>query len=270
MCSDAISNPTSNAPPRCFVVDRLNVEVHPDRRSLGRAAARAAAAYLRGVIASQGSARVVFACAPSQDEFLAALADPTVSGVKIDWSRLMAFHMDEYVGLGADHPQCFRQYLKSHLLARVPVGGAHLIPAEEADLPEVCRAYAERLAEAPIDLVCLGVGENGHIAFNDPPVADFSDPVLVKVVELDEACRRQQVNDGCFPSLAQVPRRAFTITVPVFIRARRLSIHVPGRRKSAAVRSMLRDPISTACPATILRAHPSARLFLDPESASAL
>lgn len=270
MSTDPALNPTHPTPLRSFTADRLAVEVHGDRRCLGRAAARAAAAYLREVLSSRGLARVVFACAPSQDEFLAALVDPASSGVGIDWRRVVAFHMDEYVGLGAGHPQGFRRYLDSHLLARVPVGAAHLIPAEDADPAAICRAYGERLAEAPIDLICLGVGENGHIAFNDPPAADPRDPALVKVVDLDAACRRQQVNDGCFPSLAHVPRRAYTITVPVFVRARRLSIHVPGRRKAAAVRSMLRGPISPACPASILRTHPDAVLFLDPESSSAL
>jgi len=256
--------------PQYFVVDRLAVEIHPDRRAMGRAAARAVAAYLRDVIASQGSARVIFACAPSQDEFLAALADPAECGVGLDWSRVEAFHMDDYVGLAGDHPQSFRQYLWRHLLSRVPVGQFHPLPAEQSDAAAVSRRYSELLSGGPIDLICLGVGENGHIAFNDPGVADFDDPALVKVVELDAACRTQQVNDGCFPTLDDVPRRAFTVTVPVFRRARRLSIHVPGQHKSAAVRSALRDRISPDCPATILRTHPAACLYLDPESAKFL
>jgi len=269
MSADSAHDPAPPRPLRRFAADRLAVEVHGDRRSLGRAAAWAAAAWLRAVIASQGSARVVFACAPSQDEFLAALADPAAVGGAIDWGRMVAFHMDEYIGLGDRHPRGFRQYLRAHLLERAPVGVFHPIPAEAPDSAAVCRAYAARLAEGPIDLICLGVGENGHIAFNDPSAADFDDPERVKVVELDAACRQQQVNDGCFPSLAQVPRRAITVTVPVFMSARRLSIQVPGRRKAAAVRSMLRGPIGPGCPASILRLHPDARLFLDAESSPA-
>jgi glucosamine-6-phosphate deaminase len=254
---------------RHFVVDRLRVEIHPDRRALGRAAACAGADHLRGVIADQGEARVIFSCAPSQDEFLAALADPTVCG-PIDWSRVTAFHMDDYVGLPGDHPQSFRTYLRRHLLERVPIGRFHPLRAEEPDSAAVCRQYAALLAERPIDIIFLGIGENGHIAFNDPPIADFDDPVLVKVAELDLDCRRQQVNDGCFPSLEDVPPRAFTLTVPAFRRARLLSAHVPGPRKAPAVHAALQGPIATACPASILRLHPRATLFLDPDSARLL
>ena len=256
----------SASSPHYFVVDRLAIEVHPNRAAMGRVAGQAAAAYLRGLIAAQGRARVIFACAPSQDEFLAAL----VACEGVDWTRVVAFHMDDYVGLGGDHPQSFRRYLREHLLSRVKLGAFHPLPAEESDSAAVCRRYGALLAEAPIDLICLGIGENGHIAFNDPPVANFADPAWVKVAELDTACRQQQVNDGCFPSLAEVPRRALTLTIPVFRAARRLSIHVPGPRKAAAVRAALRGPIETACPASILRLHPDALLYLDVDSAARL
>jgi glucosamine-6-phosphate deaminase len=252
------------------VADRLAVEVHPDRGSLGRAAARAAAGYLQGVVSRQGEARVVFACAPSQDEFLAALVDPAACGAAVDWSRITAFHMDDYVGLAESHPQSFRNYLRRHLLSRVPIGRFHPLAAEQSDLAGVCAAYSARLSEKPIDLICMGIGENGHIAFNDPAVADFDDPALVKEVELDGACRQQQVNDGCFPALADVPRHALTLTIPVFRRARRLSVHVPGPRKAAAVRAALRDPIGTDCPASILRVHPRATLYVDTAAAGLL
>ncbi len=255
---------------RLFCRDRLAVEVHPDRARLGLVAARAVAVILQDAIAEHGEARVIFACAPSQDEFLAALTNPSHCGVAVDWSRVTAFHMDDYVGLPASHPQSFRHYLKSHLLDRVPVGTFHPLRAEEADLDAVCAAYTARLSEKPIDLICLGIGENGHIAFNDPPVADFDDPELVKPVVLDDACRRQQVNDGCFPTFDAVPARALTLTVPVFRRARRLSVQVPGPRKAAAVRATLNDPIAPACPATILRIHPAATLYLDADSAAAV
>jgi glucosamine-6-phosphate deaminase len=251
------------------VVDRLAVEVHADRAAAGRAAARAVSAYLRDVVARRGEARVIFACAPSQDEFLAALIDPSTCGIAVPWPQVTAFHMDDYVGIRSDQPQSFRHYLQSHLLKHVPMGRFHPLPAERPDLRAVCADYSNLLAEKPIDLICMGIGENGHIAFNDPPV-DFDDSALVKVVELDEACRNQQVADGCFPTFAAVPRQALTLTVPVFRQARRLSVHVPGPRKAAAVRATLRDPISRLCPASILRTHPWATLYLDvPAAASA-
>lgn len=257
-------------PPRLLRADRLAVEIHPDRAALGRAAGQAVAAHLRALLAKQGGARVIFACAPSQDEFLAALIAASRSAeLGFDWSRVTAFHMDDYVGFAADHPQSFRRYLRAHLLDHVAVGAFHPLSAERP--PAVaCAAYAALLAAAPIDLICLGIGENGHLAFNDPPVADFDDPALVKVVALDEACRRQQVNDGCFPALPDVPTQALTLTLPVFRDAHRLSVHVPGPRKAAAVRATLRDPRSTACPATLLRDHPDATLYVDEAAAAGL
>ena len=257
-------------PPRLLRADRLAVEIHPDRAALGRAAGQAVAAHLRALLAKQGGARVIFACAPSQDEFLAALIAASRSAeLGFDWSRVTAFHMDDYVGFAADHPQSFRRYLRAHLLDHVAVGAFHPLPAERP--PAVaCAAYAALLAAAPIDLICLGIGENGHLAFNDPPVADFDDPARVKIVALDEACRRQQVNDGCFPTLPDVPTHALTLTLPVFRDARRLSVHVPGPRKAAAVRATLRDPRSTACPATLLRDHPDATLYVDEAAAAEL
>lgn len=249
---------------------RLALEVHADCAALGRAAARAVAAHLHGVIARQGEARVIFACAPSQNEFLAALIDPAQCDLTLDWSKITAFHMDDYVGLTAAHTQSFRHYLQQHLLSRVGIGRFYPLPAEEPDATAVAARYTALLREKPIDLICMGIGENGHIAFNDPPVADFEDPALVKVVELDHACRQQQVNDGCFPTLAEVPRHAFTLTVSVFRQARRLSIHVPGPRKAAAVRGAVEGPIATACPASILRLHPDATLYIDTAAASLL
>ncbi len=252
---------------RSLQIGQLAVEICPDRAALGLAAARAAAIYLRDLIAREGGARVIFACAPSQDEFLAALADPAQTGEAVDWSRVTGFHMDEYVGLPAGAPQSFRHYLQSHFLARVQLGRFHGLAAEAADSAAECARYARLLAEKPVDLICLGIGENGHLAFNDPPVADFNDPELVKQVELDHACRQQQVNDGCFPSFAAVPRHALTLTIPVFRQARRLSVHVPGVRKAAAVRAALRGEIGPACPASILRLHPAATLYLDAPAA---
>jgi len=250
---------------------RLAVEIHADRAALGQAAALAAAAYLHDVIAARGEARVIFACAPSQDEFLSALIKVAQSGhTLVDWSKVTAFHMDDYVGLAGTHPQSFRTYLRQHLLSQVNVKQFHPLPAEEPDSTAVCAHYSALLSEKPIDLICLGIGENGHIAFNDPPVAEFADPQLIKIVELDEACRIQQVNDGCFPHFDAVPKHAFTLTVSVFRRASRLSIHVPGPRKAAAVQATVEGPITTACPAAILRLHPSATLYVDQAAAQQL
>jgi glucosamine-6-phosphate deaminase len=198
---------------------------------------------------------------------LHSLLDPLICGVRVDWSKVTAFHMDEYVGLRGDQPESFRHYLSQHLLQHAPIGRFWPLPAEEPDLDAVCARYAQLLTAKPIDIIFLGIGENGHIAFNDPPVADFDDLALVKRVELDEVCRRQQVNDGCFASLEDVPREALTLTVPIFRQAKRLSIHVPGARKAAAVGAALRNPISPACPASILRLHPHAVLYVDREAA---
>jgi glucosamine-6-phosphate deaminase len=256
---------------RYLTASRLAVEIHADRPALGRAAAQAAAAYLHDVIATKGEARVIFACAPSQNEFLTSLLNISRSGhTAVDWTRVTAFHMDDYVGLPATHPQSFRHYLQTHFLSHVRIGRFHPLPAEDPNAEAVSARYTELLSEKPIDLICLGIGENGHIAFNDPPVADFEDPRLVKVVELDDACRHQQVNDGCFPTFADVPRHAFTLTVSVFRRARRLSIHVPGPRKADAVKATIEGPMSTSCPASILRLHPEATLYVDAAAAALL
>jgi glucosamine-6-phosphate deaminase len=256
---------------RYLTAGRLAVEIHADRPALGLAAARTAAAYLHDVIAAKGEARVIFACAPSQNEFLSSLIEVSKSGhTLVDWSRVTAFHMDDYVGLAGTHPQSFRHYLQNHLLSKVKMGRFHPVPAEEPDAAGVCARYTALLSEKPIDLICLGIGENGHIAFNDPPVANFEDPALIKVVELDEACRTQQVNDGCFPTFADVPKHAFTLTVSVFRRARRLSIHVPGPRKADAVKATIENAVTTACPATILRLHPDATLYVDVAAAQSL
>ncbi|MGQ9780217.1 MAG: glucosamine-6-phosphate deaminase [Bacillota bacterium] len=242
----------------------LSVEIHPDRRSLGRAAGEAVVAKIRELLGRQARVRMVFAAAPSQNEFLETLS----AAEGIDWKRVTAFHMDEYLGLSADAPQSFRRYLKEHLFDRVHPGEVHLIAGEAPSPEEECARYARLLAEAPIDIVCLGIGENGHLAFNDPPVADFADPEMVKVVRLDEACRRQQVHDGCFARLEAVPTHAITLTIPVLFSGGWLYCVVPGPTKREAVKKALTGPISTTCPASILRIHPRARLYLDRDAAA--
>jgi glucosamine-6-phosphate deaminase len=227
---------------------------------MGIAAANAAADFLRRSLSEQEIVRTIFAAAPSQNEMLATLLEAE----GIDWSRVEAFHMDEYLGLDADAPQRFGLWLKERLFDRLPFRAVHLI---DTDIVEPVAQYETLLRSAPIDLVCLGIGENGHLAFNDPPVADFDDPVWVKVVDLEEACRQQQVNDGCFATLADVPLRAITLTIPALLSGRRLVCTVPGPRKRQAVYQTLHDPISTMCPATILRTHAGCTLMLDRESA---
>lgn len=243
--------------------DALEVRSFPDRVSMGRAAARRVAEIIRAAVQKRGEARVVFACAPSQDEFLAALLQEDV-----EWGSVVVFHMDEYVGLPAEHPQSFRTYLRQHLLDHIVTPRkVHLI-AGEADPAETCAAYALALSEKPLELVCMGIGENGHLAFNDPPVADFADPCMVKLVELDAACRQQQVNDGCFAALDQVPTHALTLTIPALLSAAAISCVVPGERKAAAVAETLLGPVSTTCPASILRTHANAVLHVDPAAFS--
>ncbi|MGK9230912.1 6-phosphogluconolactonase [Inquilinus limosus] len=239
----------------------LDVQAHPSRAAMGRAAAAAVAADLRRRLSDGASARMIFAAAPSQAEMLGALA----AEPGIDWGRVTAFHMDEYIGLAPDAPERFALWLRRHLFDRLPFGAVH--PIDPGDDPAATAAdYARALAEAPIDIVCLGIGVNGHLAFNDPPVADLADPLDVKVVELDAVCRRQQVDDGCFPRLDDVPTHAITLTVPRLLRADRLFCVVPGAAKREAVYRALHDPIGAACPATALRRHPAVTLFLDPES----
>ncbi len=251
-----------------FQVDALRVLVYENRAIMGRAAAGHVGRAIAERQAAHSSTRanVIFAAAPSQDEFLAGL----VAHPKIDWSRVAAFHMDEYLGLEADHPESFRRYLHEHLfrLADLPDDRLRLIPGERIDDPtRVCLEYEEKLRAEPTDIVCAGIGENGHLAFNDPPVADFHDPVRVKVVRLDEACREQQVHDGCFPSLDDVPRHAYTLTIPALLAAPIVSVVVPGPRKADAVLATLRGPILERCPASILRKKEGATLFLDRASA---
>jgi glucosamine-6-phosphate deaminase len=245
--------------------DSLSVRVWPTRDEMGAAAGAHAAQAIAAALAAQGSARIILASAPSQNETLNALL-----AAPIDWSRVTIFHMDEYLGLPADHPQTFRAYQRTHVLSRIQPAAFHGIAGESTDAAAECARYAALLREAPIDVCCLGIGENGHLAFNDPPVADFADPAWVKVVELDLPCRQQQVNDGCFSSLETVPTHALTLTIPALLSARTLVCTVPGPRKADAVRATVRGDISTACPASILRRHADATLYLDAASASGL
>jgi glucosamine-6-phosphate deaminase len=247
-------------------IEGVEVLVYDDRAALGRAAGRDVAEHLRRLLEEQVSVAAVFASAPSQTETLAAL---TAEG-GIDWSRLTAFHLDEYLGVRPEEHCSFRRYLRENLLDRVPVGEFHGMRGEAPDAGMECARYAALLAGVRLDFALLGIGENGHLAFNDPPVADFADPVAVKVVELDERCRSQQVHDRVFASLDDVPRQAITLTIPAIMRAPRLFVAVPGKAKAEAVREALLGPISTACPASVLRRQGGVRLYLDRDSAAGL
>lgn len=239
-------------------VDSLKVNVYQDRQSMGIAAGSDVAAKIKELLAQKESVRMIFAAAPSQNEMLGELVkDPS-----IDWSRITAFHMDEYIGLPNDAPQKFSHFLCDRLFDLVKPGAVHLIDSSNTKEAE-CERYSKLLQEASIDIVCLGIGENGHIAFNDPPVADFNDPLLVKAVELDDACRQQQVNDGCFPAFADVPTHALTLTIPALLSGAHLFCVVPGPTKHRAVKRTLNGDISTECPSTILRTHADCTLYVD-------
>ncbi|MBF9235395.1 6-phosphogluconolactonase [Microvirga alba] len=228
---------------------------------MGVASARAVAAELRACLERQSGARMIFAAAPSQLVTLKALCHLP----NIDWRRVTAFHMDEYIGLPARAPQRFAHWLESNLFSQLPFAVVHPI-RPEPDPATAARVYAERLNEAPIDIVCLGIGVNGHLAFNDPPVADFDDPLDVKIVELDDTCRQQQVDDECFATFSDVPERAITLTIPRLLRAGKMFCVVPGAVKRNAVRATLHGPLTTDCPASILRGQANCTLYLDQES----
>jgi glucosamine-6-phosphate deaminase len=247
-------------------VDQLDVAVHADGASLARAAADDVVRHLSMTLEVGGVASAMFATGDSQ---LAVLDDLAARVHELDWSRVVVFHMDEYVGLGADHPASFRRYIRERLADRLDPGAVYYLDGT-ADPATEARRYADLLLAHPLDLCVLGVGENGHLAFNDPPVADFEDAATVKVVELDEASRRQQVGEGHFATVDDVPTHALTVTIPALLSAERVVAVVPERRKADAVRRALTQPVSTACPASVLRHQPHATLHLDRESASLL
>ena len=251
---------------RELTFDELRVVVHPDTASLASEAAEEVAAVVLAAVAERGEANAMFATGNSQLAFVEAL----VARTDISWESVRMFHMDEYVGVGADHPAGFRRWIRERLAERLPVREVHYIDGTATDPEAEAARYAALLANHPLDLCCLGIGENGHLAFNDPPVANFDDPVDVKVVELDHACRQQQVGEGHFPTLADVPPNAITVTVPGLLRSRRVVAIVPEARKAEAVRAALTGPVATPCPASILRRTPHATLHLDAGSASLL
>lgn len=240
---------------------KLDVRIYETRLEMGRAAAEKFVKEATEFLKISQELNVVFAAAPSQNEFLEALQQEN-----LDWSKVNAFHMDEYIALAADAPQGFGNFLKHRLFDKFNFKSVNYLNGNADDISEECNRYTNLLQQHPIDIVCMGIGENGHLAFNDPPVADFNDKYTVKVVELDEICRQQQVNDGCFAVLNEVPTKALTLTIPALLSAKYINCVVPGPTKAEAVKHTLNSEITTENPATILRNHPNVVLYLDKDS----
>ena len=242
------------------------IRIFERKSDLGEAAAALGAGILREAIAARRRAGIIVGTGPSQNETIAAF----VRAPGIDWSRVEVFHMDEYVGMPATHPASFRRWLNEHVVDIVQPGRVQYLVGDAADVDAECVRYGALLREVPVDISFLGFGENGHIAFNDPGVADFHDPAAVKRVFIDERCRAQQAGEGHFPDVASVPPEALTVTCPVLVSAAHLICSVPDRRKAEAARNAIKGPLSEACPASLVMTHPNCAIFLDTESASLL
>ena len=249
---------------KSFTKDKLKVNIYDSRTEMGQYAAQDISEKIKQLLCEKPQINMIFAAAPSQNEVLAAL----VADKSIPWERVNAFHMDEYIGLDPTAPQCFGNFLREHIFGLVPFGSVNYIKSDATDPEEESHRYSELLAQNPIDIVVLGIGENGHIAFNDPPVADFEDKYLVKPVKLDEICRQQQVNDGCFAAINDVPTHAITLTIPMLTSAPWMFCIVPAVTKAWAIRETLCGSIDEHCPASVLRTHNGAVLYLDPDSAA--
>lgn len=246
-----------------FKVDSLRVSVYETAKEMGGAAADYVAGLLQSAIDERGSANLILATGASQFGFLEALRDRP-----LDWGHITVFHLDEYRGISDRHPASFRRYLRERILDEVKPGRIFFLEGDAPDLGRVIEEYEEQLRQHPIDVACIGIGENGHIAFNDPPFADFNDPHLVRIVQLAEASRRQQLGEGWFSSLEDVPSEALSLTIPAIMQCRAISCVVPDKRKASAVRDTLLRQISAACPATILRTHPNVTVWTDRLAAS--
>lgn len=249
-----------------FTKGMLEVKIFHTREEMGKEAAVNVSDTIRQLLSEKEEINMIFAAAPSQSDFMKEL----IADERIQWERINAFHMDEYIGLEKDAPQGFGNFLKERIFDRVPFQNVHYINGRAENPSGECERYAGLLNQYPVDIVCLGIGENGHIAFNDPPVADFKDPKLVKVVELDMSCRQQQVNENLFSSIDIVPTHAITVTIPALLKAKYMFCMVPAKNKAEAVYRTLNEEISEKCPATILRTKEDAVLYLDKASASLL
>ena len=248
---------------KSFQIENLSVKIYGQTKEMGAAAADYVTRKLKDAIEKKGRANLILATGASQFSFLEALQTK-----EIDWEKITVFHLDEYKGISESHPASFRKYLKERILNKVAPKKIYFLNGDAANLQLEIKNYEEALQAHPIDIACIGIGENGHIAFNDPAVADFKDPKLVKVVELDEACRNQQLGEGWFPTFADVPKEAVTLTITAIMNCKAISCVVPDERKAQAVYNSLYGDISTSCPASILRTHPETVLFLDKASAS--
>ncbi len=250
-----------------FQKDKLTIKAMPTRNEMGKAAAADIHACILSLLAEKDHVNMIFAAAPSQNDVLQSL----IAYDDIDWTKIHAFHMDEYIGLRADQGEkSFGTYLYDHIFGKVPFASVNLIDSHAEDGAAECERYAKLLRDNPTDIVVMGIGENGHIAFNDPRIAKFDDEKAVKVVPLDEVCRQQQVNDGCFPSIDEVPTHAISLTCPTLTAGKHLFCIVPAKTKAQAVKRTLTGEIGEDCPATILRRHDSAVLYLDGDSSSLL
>jgi glucosamine-6-phosphate deaminase len=249
-----------------FKVDNLNVKIYNDDKEMGKAAAEYSFRKIHEALLSKGKTSIIIATGASQFTFYEALREFR----DLDWNKVTVFHLDEYMGMSDQHPASFRKYLKERILNYVKPGTVYLLNGDAADAEKEVERYGSLLQAVDIDLACIGIGENGHIAFNDPPVADFQDPKLVKIVELDSECRQQQLGEGWFPTLEDVPSHALSLTVPAIMRSKTISCVVPDKRKAEAVYNAVHAEISEKCPATILRTHPDCTLFVDKNAAARL
>lgn len=251
---------------KTFYQDKLKVNAYSSREEMGAAAAADVKAAILRALESKKTINMIFAAAPSQNEVLSNLAHDT----DIPWGRVNAFHMDEYIGLDKNAPQGFGNFLRDHIFGIAPFKSVNYIRIDAPDADLECERYSNLLRDNPVDIVVLGIGENGHIAFNDPPYADFKDTKLVKTVKLDEVCRNQQVNDGCFTQISDVPTHALTLTVPALMAGKELYCIVPAKTKAKAVYETINGEITPDCPASVLRTHECATLYLDQDSSSLL
>lgn len=249
-----------------FVIASTQVNIYDTAAQAGAAAADVAAVAIRKTVATSGAARLLVATGNSQ----LVLIDCLVAQSGIAWNAVDILHMDEYVALPATHPSSFRHWIRSRLVDRVSPRSVCYLNGDASDLDKEIARYSALLTAAPIDVAFVGFGENGHIAFNDPPVADFEDPAIVKRVQLDPLCRQQQFGEGHFPSLDTVPKEALTVTCTGLFRAKQWICCVPDSRKAAAVRCALEGPVTPRCPASLVRKHPNATVFLDHAAAAAL
>ncbi|GLR19823.1 6-phosphogluconolactonase [Portibacter lacus] len=245
-------------------VEQLNVAVFDTSFEMGKQVAIDFANEVKSLLEQQDEVRCVFAAAPSQNPFIAYL----IENCDVDWTKVVAFHMDEYIGLAPNSESSFSYFLHEKLFSKVPISAFHVMDTSTMSTSDLSDQYSKMLSEKEIDIVVMGIGENGHIAFNDPPVADFNDPLKVKVVELDEACKIQQVNDGAFETINDVPTHAVTMTVPALIDTKKIFCIVPGVRKAEAVHNTLTGPIKETCPASILRTCSYATLYVDSDAFS--